>query len=101
MGGAPHIGNSTFTIQNSKLLQAQNVLHVVETRGLTVRPGCRSQSAAREGLAARSFMREFHALSLCGVNYRVIAHDVAAANRMHADLVLGAFADDTVPPMPG
>src|SRR5689334_6872695 len=99
MGGDTRIGNSTFTIQNSKLLQPQHVLHVVEAGGLVVGPEGGAQGAAGEGFAAGSFVGEFDALALRGVDDGVIADDVAAAHGVDPDLVLGAFTDDAVAAM--
>ena len=45
-------------------------------------------------------MGEFHPLADVGVNDGVIAHHVATAHGVHADLGAGAFADDPLASMP-
>src|SRR5260221_9933025 len=63
--------------------QPQHILHVVQPRRPPVRPERGSQRAARKGLAARGLVRQLHALALRGKNDRVIADDVAPADRVN------------------
>ena len=65
-----------------------------------MRPLRGSQSPAGKGFAAAGFVRQLHAFALRGVDDGVIADHIAAANRMDADLVVRAFADDSLASVP-
>ena len=52
-----------------------------------------AECAVGEGLAAAGLVCEFHPLAIRGEDDRVIAHHVAAADGVDADLAAGAFAD--------
>ena len=53
-----------------------------------------AEGAAGEGVAAGGFVGEFEALARRGVDHRVIADHVTAADGMDADFVIGSFADN-------
>ena len=83
----PHVGGYG-------LFEPQHILHVVETGLLLYDPQSRAERTVGEGIAARSLVRQFHPFPVRGENDRVIAHDIATAYRMHANLFARAFADD-------
>ena len=82
------------------LLKAQHVLHVVQARLLAVGPLSGTQGAVGEGLAAGSFVRQFQPLACAGVHDCVIAHHIAAAQAVHADLFISTFTDDALTSVP-
>ena len=86
---------SSFRLHPS--FQSQHVLHVVEPRGLAVRPERGAAGTTGKGLAAGGFVGQLHALALRGVDDGVVAHDIAAADGVHADLGVGALAHDAMP----
>src|SRR5438067_6981997 len=66
--------------------QAEHVPHVVEARRLADEPFRRSDGAAREDLATRRLVAELEALAGRREDDRVLAGDVAAAQRGEADI---------------
>src|SRR5580704_13204693 len=84
-----------------KLFQAEHVLHVVEAGLLFDEPLRGAKSAIGERLAARGFVRQFEALTVGGEDDGVVADDIAAANRVNADLRRSSFADKALAAVTG
>ena len=83
-----------------KSFQPQHVLHVVKAGLLLHDPLRGAQRAVGKRVAARRLVRQLHALAGVRKNDRVVAHDIAAADRMDADLRRRAFADDALATVP-
>jgi len=56
--------------------------------------------AVSEGLPARGFVRQFHALTGTRKNHRVIPHHISAAHRVHADFLRCPFSNNSRASMP-
>lgn len=76
--------------------EAQNILHVVEAGGFVCQPESGADGTGREGHATGGFVGELEALAICSVHDGVVAHDIATAHGVHADLGLGACANQAV-----
>ena len=59
-----------------------------------------AQGPGGKRLAARSLVGEFNAFAVRGKNHGVIAYHIAAPERVHPDLRIGALTDDAVPAVP-
>src|SRR5882757_44396 len=86
--------------KNRACLQSQNVAHVIKACRFPYYPLRCSQGAARECFAAARPMSQLDPLTLSGKNYRMIAHHIAAANGMNANLRFLALANHSFAPVP-
>src|SRR5579859_4352564 len=77
-------------------LQPQYILHVVKAGLLLHEPLGGAEGAVGESVAAGGFVREFHPFATVGEDDGVVAHDIAAADGVNADLGAGAFAHDAL-----
>src|SRR5690242_17586707 len=82
------------------LFQAEHILHVVDPGLLFYDPLRGAKSAVGKGVTAGSFVGEFEPLAGVRKNDRVIADNIAAANRMDAYFRTGPLADDSDPAVP-
>ena len=76
-------------------LETKDILHIVEAGCLLSGPLGGAEGAVGEGFAAGGFVGEFKAFTSTGVDHSVIADDIAAAQAVHSNLLIGAFARDT------
>ena len=76
------------------LLEAEDVFHVVEAGGLVAGPDGGTKGAVGEGVSARGLVGKFESFTVPGVDHGVVTDDIAAAEGMHANLAVGALADD-------
>ena len=67
------------------LPEAEHVLHVVETGRLILEPKGGADGPAGEGETRGCLVGEFDAFAVGGEDHGMIAHDIAAAQRVHAD----------------
>src|SRR6059058_5609350 len=72
--------------------KGQHVVHVVEPRRLAAQPLRGAQGAHRVGGAALRAHGDLHALTGAREKHGVLAHDVAAADGVEADLFRRALA---------
>src|SRR5689334_14713891 len=63
-----------------RLLQAQDVLHVIEAGFLADDPSGGAECTLGEGFAAGSFVGQFQPLAGVGEDYRVVAYDISTAD---------------------
>src|SRR5690242_3216340 len=78
------------------LLEAEHVGHVVEAGRPAGEPGGRPHRPAGELLARGGPVGELEPLALAAEVDRVLAHDAAAADRLHPDLAGRPLADHAV-----
>src|SRR5262245_27817206 len=77
-------------------LEPEHIEHVVPTRRLAMRPGGGPKRADREDRARRGAVADLEALRRAEEVRSVLADDVAAAHRRHADLAARARPDVAV-----
>ena len=73
--------------------QSKNVLHIIETRRLMLRPFDGAKGAFCESFPTRSLVREFDPLARAGVNDRMLTDDITATQGMHSDLCASPLTD--------
>src|SRR6266705_2072741 len=84
----------SFTARGS--CQSQHSLHVVDAGFLADDPPGGAQGAVGEGLPAAGFVGQFQSFAVRGKDDGMVADDVAATQRVHANLVVGPFAGEPV-----
>ena len=75
------------------LFQAQDIHHVVTSRGCVGKKLHRTDGAVGKGLTAGGLVREFYAFASGGENDRMVADDISTTQRMHSDFIARTGSD--------
>src|SRR5512133_1358763 len=82
--------------ETTRLFQTQHILHVVDAGLLGGDPLGGTDRTTGKHVARHGAVRDLDPLALADEVDGMLADDVAAANRLHADLFLGALAADAL-----